>query len=176
MSSMPEVPQLETARLTLRGHTLADFDDSAAMWADPVVTRHIGGRPFTREEVWTRLLRYVGHWALLDFGFWVMHDKASGRFVGEAGFLEGKRELVPSLEGTPEIGWALASWAHGRGLATEAVRAVVEWGARNLPSRRTVCLVDVANQASVRVAAKCGYVEYARTTYKGAPVILFERG
>jgi len=53
----PSVPPLETARLRLRGHRVEDFAACAAMWADPVVTRYIGGRPFTAEEVWTRLLR-----------------------------------------------------------------------------------------------------------------------
>jgi len=51
------VPILETERLRLRGHRLDDFPASAAMWADPVVTRHTTGKPQTREEVWLRLLR-----------------------------------------------------------------------------------------------------------------------
>ena len=69
--SAVQVPVIETARLKLRGHRLDDFTPCAAMWADPVVTRHIGGRPLSEEESWTRLLRYVGHWALLGFGYWV---------------------------------------------------------------------------------------------------------
>ena len=64
------VPVIETERLRLRGHTLADFADSAAMWAEDAVTRLLGGRPLTEEEVWTRLLRYVGHWALQGYGYW----------------------------------------------------------------------------------------------------------
>ena len=47
----------------MRPHTLDDFLDSFAMWSDPEVIRYIGGKPFTREEVWARLLRYAGHWA-----------------------------------------------------------------------------------------------------------------
>ena len=62
------VPELETPRLSLRGHRVEDLEDCAAMWGDPQVTRHIGGRPSTKEEVWSRLVRYVGHWALLGFG------------------------------------------------------------------------------------------------------------
>src|SRR5689334_24822940 len=123
-----KVPTLQTTRLTLRGHTLADFADSAALWSDPAVTRFITGRPATPEEVWTRFLRYVGHWTLLGFGYWVLHDRESGRFVGEVGFADYHRALSPPLNGMPEIGWVLATWAHGRGLATEAVRAVVAWG------------------------------------------------
>jgi RimJ/RimL family protein N-acetyltransferase len=58
---MREVPTLRTERLILRAPTLDDFADSLAMWADPTVTRFIGGRPHTKEEVWSRLLRYIGH-------------------------------------------------------------------------------------------------------------------
>lgn len=168
------VPAIDTERLALRGHRLDDFGDCAAMWADPEVTRHIGGRPFTEEEVWTRLLRYAGHWMLLGFGYWVIREKASGRFVGEVGFADFKRELAPSLN-APELGWALARWAHGRGFATEAVRAAVDWGATHFASARTVCLIHPDNALSIRVAQKCGYREFERTTYKGQPTILFER-
>lgn len=78
------VPTLETERLILRGHGVDDFGDSAAMWAEPEVVRHIGGRPFTREESWSRLLRYIGHWSALGFGYWVgawkgLRDGGRGR-------------------------------------------------------------------------------------------------
>ena len=64
------------------------------MWADPEVTRYIGGRPFGVEEVWTRLLRYAGHWALLGYGYWAVIEKSSGRFVGEAGLADFHRGEV----------------------------------------------------------------------------------
>src|SRR6266852_3653014 len=81
-----EVPILETARLKLRGHRLGDFTNCAAMWADPGVTRYIGGKPLNEEESWTKLLRYVGHWSLLNFGYWVVEEKATGMYIGEIGF------------------------------------------------------------------------------------------
>ena len=117
-----KVPALKTERLTLRGHRLDDFAHCAAMWADPLVTRYIGGKPLTEEECWSRLLRYVGHWAWLGFGYWVAEERATGELVGEIGFADHKRDLEPSLKGVPEIGWVLASHAHGRGYATEAIR------------------------------------------------------
>ena len=46
-----EVPVLETERLRLRGHRPDDFADSVAMWADPLVTRYIGGKPLSGEDV-----------------------------------------------------------------------------------------------------------------------------
>jgi len=54
------VPVLETERLKLRGHRLDDFPACATMWADPAVTRHIGGKPLSTEESWTKFLRYFG--------------------------------------------------------------------------------------------------------------------
>jgi RimJ/RimL family protein N-acetyltransferase len=164
-------PVLETERLVLCGHAPRDLDDSAAMWADPLVTRHIGGKPFAREEVWRKLLGYAGHWALLGFGYWVVREKSTGRFVGEVGLADFKRDLTPSIEGIAEAGWVLAPGAHGRGLATEAVRAVLAW--HGGPS---VCLIDPGNVASLRVADKCGYVEQARPLFHGLPVVLLRRG
>jgi RimJ/RimL family protein N-acetyltransferase len=174
---MQTAPAFETARLTFRGHGLADFADSAALWADPEVTRHIGKGPSTEEESWTRFLRYVGHWALLGFGYWVLHERESGRFVGEVGFADYHRALSSPLDGMPEIGWVLATWAHGRGLATEAVRAVVAWGdARFGDSARTACIIRPDNLASLRVAAKCGYQRVAEATYNGRSTLLYVRG
>ena len=179
------VPALDTQRLTLPGHTLADFAECAAMWADPAVTRHIGGRPLSEEEVWARVLRYAGLWALLGFGYWVVRERASGRFVGEVGLADFRRDLTPSLGDDPEVGWVLATWAHGRGFATEAVRAALAWSdARHAAARladprrgpgRTVCLIDPENGASVRVAEKCGFREAGRATYRGEATLVFER-
>ena len=168
------IPTIETQRLTLRAHTLDDFAACAALWGDPRVTRHIGGRPLGEEEVWTRFLRSRGHWALFGFGFWLVIERTTGRCVGAVGFADFKRAIEPPLGDAPEQGWVLAAWAHGQGFATEAVRASLDWAAP-LGWRRTVCLIHPENQASRRVATKCGYRELVRTTYKGDPVIVFER-
>jgi RimJ/RimL family protein N-acetyltransferase len=173
---MRDPPILLTERLTLRAHRPSDFDDCAAMWADPAVTRYIGGRPFSQEEVWTKLLRYAGHWSVLGFGYWVAREKGSERFVGEVGFADFKRDIQPSLGGIPEIGWALSPWAYGRGLATESVRAVVAWWDAEFGPARTACLIAPGNTASIRVAEKCGYSELHRTTYRGLPILIFGRG
>lgn len=171
----PTVPTLDTPRLHLRGHRLEDFAPSFAMWSDPHVARFIGGRPSTDDEVWARLLRYVGHWALLGFGYWVVEERTSGRFVGEVGFADFHRDLEPPLGDRPEAGWALATWAHGQGFATEAVQAALAWGDAHFGNRATVCLIAPSNTGSLRVAQKCGYRERLRTTYKGAPTLLLER-
>jgi len=177
MSSRPisqEIPIVETERLILRGHRPDDFENCVALWADPVVTRYIGGKPFSAKEVWARLLRYVGHWALLGFGFWAAEDKVTGSFVGELGFADFKRSIDPPLN-MPELGWILASHAHGKGYATEAVRAAIGWGERHFGPIQTTCIIDPENHPSLRVAEKCGYREARRAIYKGQPMIVFTR-
>ena len=171
---MPRAPELETTRLFLRQHRPDDYDDSAAMWADAAVVRHIGGRAFTREESWSRVLRYVGLWEWLGYGYWCVREKQTGRFVGELGFADFKRDMTPSIAGVPEAGWVLASWAHGQGFASEALEQVHAWMDAQ-GHARTVCIIDQAHPASARVAHKVGYREQCRTTYKGSPIVLFER-
>jgi RimJ/RimL family protein N-acetyltransferase len=166
-------PVLETARLVLRAHTRDDLADSTALWGDAEVVRFIGGVPFTPEEVWIRLLRHIGHWALLGYGYWVARERSTGRFVGEIGLADLHRELTPALD-APEMGWVLAPWAHGQGFAVEAVKGVLAWSDATL-GPRTTCIIEDGHARSLRVAAKCGYREVARTTYKGSPTIVLAR-
>jgi RimJ/RimL family protein N-acetyltransferase len=168
------IPELQTARLTLRGHAVDDLDEYAAMWADPAVVRYIGGRPSSRQESWARLLRQVGHWRLLGFGYWILRDRSTGRLVGEVGLASLERDLEPSLAGTAEAGWVLASWAHGAGFATEAVTRALEWNDQVLRLPVT-SIIDPGNAASIRVAHRCGFTEAHRTTYLGDPTIVFAR-
>lgn len=165
---------IETERLRLRRHRLEDFEDLAAMWADPKVTRFVGGKPLSTEESWARLLRYSGHWDLLDFGYWAVVDKATGSYIGDVGFADWKRDMEPSTQGFPELGWVFASRAHGQGYATEAVRGALTWGAANLASPRVICLINGENTASIRVAVKCGFREYGCANYHQRAMLLFE--
>lgn len=170
-----DVPVLETERLKLRRHRADDLADCAALWAHPEVVRYIGGRPFTAEETWSKILRYAGLWALMGYGYWAIEDKATSAFLGELGFADFRREIAPPLDGMPELGWVLAPHAHGRGLATEAAEAALAWADRHLGAPRTACIIAPENRASIRVAEKCGYRLLATTTHKGEPTLMFVR-
>jgi RimJ/RimL family protein N-acetyltransferase len=171
---MPQIPLLEAPRLVLRPHAPADLDAATALWQHPDVIRYTSGRPFSREEVWARLLRYAGHWQWIGYGFWAIEDRASGEFIGEIGFAELKRALTPALD-APEAGWILDPRYHGRGYAGEALNTALAWSQDRFPSNRTVCMIVPENAASLRLAGKFGYREYARTAYKNQPVILLSR-
>lgn len=172
---MHSVPTIETERLILRPYRRDDFPAYAALFADAEVTRFVGGVPFSREQAWTRFLRQVGMWHYFGFGFLVLQDRATGQFIGEAGFHDLHRGISPSVEGTMETGWALSPRSHGQGLATEAVSAALKWGDQQFPSLKKTCIIDIGNLPSLRVASKLQFKETGRTTYHGANVILLER-
>ena len=169
-----DVPIIETERLKLRGHTIEDASNVTALWSNAEVTRYIGGKPHTAEECWARLLRYVGHWSLLGFGYWVVEEKAAGEFVGEVGFSNSKREIEPPL-GAVEVGWVLTPAKHGLGYATEAVQAVLDWGREHFGPAPVACLIHPEHHASIRVAQKCGFTRLQLGIYKGDPVLIFDR-
>ena len=165
------IPVLETPRLRLRPHTVEDFEALAALWADPEVTRFIGGRPATREKSWARLLRYAGLWRLLGFGYWAVEDRETGAYLGDVGFADFNRPLDPAPPALPEIGWVLAPAAHGRGLATEAAGAALAWLGRDC-----FCIIDPAHTGSLRVAAKLGFLQVAVPRYRdGVTTLLIRR-
>ncbi len=165
---------LITERLTLTPVAVSDYDDLCAMWAEPDVIRHIFADPLNGEDVWFRLLRYLGHWEVLGHGNWTLRLRETGEHVGGVGVLDYRRVLEPAFD-APELGWGLRSAFHGRGLAFEAVSAALAWCDDALNAPRTVCMIDPTNTPSLALAARAGYREYARTDYKGAPVILLER-
>jgi RimJ/RimL family protein N-acetyltransferase len=159
----PHVPVLETPRLRLRAQTVADYPASCALWSEPAVTRYTVGRAITTEEMWARLLRNAGHWALLGFGVWLVEERSTGTFVGEIGLFDYRRALLYP-DGAirpltvPEIGWIVAPAMHGRGYATEIA-----------------CIIHPDNAPSRNVASKLGFTPRETVTYRDAPTLLLTR-
>jgi RimJ/RimL family protein N-acetyltransferase len=172
---MLEIPTLETARLRLRPHRLDDFEAYAAMWTEPAVVRFIGGVPFSREASWSRFLRQIGLWYHLGFGFFAIEDKATGAWAGECGFHDLRRATTPSIEGTMECGWALITAMQGRGIAEEAMRAALAWSAAHGTSDRLTAIIDPDNPASLRLADKLGFTEFARGAYNDKSIVMLDR-
>jgi RimJ/RimL family protein N-acetyltransferase len=172
---MVKVPVLETSRLSLRGFRNEDFERYAAMWAEPAVFRFIGGAALSREESWGRFLRHAGHWDKLGFGFFAIEERATGAFLGEAGFQERRRSLSPSIEGSAEAGWVLVTEAHGKGYAEEAMRACLDWADSALPGMRMTCIIRPDHAASLHIARKLGFSAFATSDYAGEPIVLLER-
>jgi [ribosomal protein S5]-alanine N-acetyltransferase len=144
---------LETPRLRLRHLTMADLDDLAALYADPEVRRFYPEGTLTRAETREELGHILTvHYAEHGFGLWATVLKETGALIGRCGLipwvLEGRREV--------EVAYLLGRAHWGRGLATEAAQAILDYGFAALDAPRLICLIDRDNRASIRVAQKIG--------------------
>ena len=153
-------PTLTTGRLILRPISMADWEAYAGMWADPRVTRFIGGAPRPREVAWPKFGQAAAMWGLFGYGNWSVIDRADETYLGIAGLSQFERGMA-ELGGFPEAGWAFATAGWGRGVATEALAAVHEW-ADAAGIGETRCLIDDGNAASIRVADRIGYAPCGR--------------
>ena len=167
--------RLETDRLLLRPYRSSDFEGCFAMSSDPDAFRFSERGPMDRGEAWNRLLRHVGHWALTGWGVFAVIEKGTGRFAGEAGFSDFRRQLGPDFDGFPEGSLSIGAWARGLGYGTEAAAAVLAWIGRERSQERTVALIHAHNAKSLHIAGKLGYRAFDRRDYRGYPAVLVER-
>lgn len=161
----------QTRRLLARRPTLEDRAAYHAHFTHSAVERWLRPPPLPPFE--TRVLDELvegdcAHWADHGFGPWVLIEKESGEFAGRGGL------AWTSVEGTAqvELPWSIEPHLHGKGLATEAAAAAVEW-AGELRFEEVIALVLPANAASRRVAEKVGFVQDGEVTHAGLPHLLF---
>jgi RimJ/RimL family protein N-acetyltransferase len=168
-------PIIDTARLRLRPFEPRDLEAHAATLADPEIVRHLGGTPFGREDSWRRMLCGPGLWAMLGYGYWSVERREDGVWVGQVGFADFKRDMSPSIESIPEMGWIFARAAHGQGYAIEAVAAALGWADRTLRVPETVAIIAPENAPSIRVAERAGFGERVEARYREETILLFRR-
>lgn len=169
------IPVLITDRLILRPYQAADLAPIAAMSADPAVMLHIGNQTHTREEAWRRMLCGPGMWLMMGFGYWAVERRDDGRLIGQLGFADFKRDMKPSIEGLPELGYVFASEAHRCGYASEGAAAALAWADATIEADEIVAIIDPGNARSIRVAEKLGFSAREPVAYKGDETLLFRR-
>lgn len=145
------------------------------MWSDDEVVRFIGGQKLSREDTWRRSLAACGQWPFTGFGYWIVEAKSDGAIVGQLGFADFKRDMEPSLEGEPELGYVFSPRVHGQGIAGEACAAVLAWADANLKATSYPAIISPGNSASVRLAERLGFERQADASYRGEPIALFRR-
>jgi RimJ/RimL family protein N-acetyltransferase len=140
--------------LELRDFVPSDEADVHAYASDPRVTRFLWWGPNTPQETRdfvARVCREAGEHPRRHYELAAV-DRASARAIGTAGLL-----LRRSQYREYELDYCLHREWWGAGYGTEAVRALVDLGFRQLDAHRIYALVDPENPASQRVLEKLGF-------------------
>ncbi len=159
---------IETPRLRLREFHLDDAAAMHAMNADPEVLRFTGDVPFASLEEARAFLLAYDQYRTRGMGRWVMEEKQGGAFVGWCGL-----KYDPDIDEV-DLGFRLPRAVWGRGYATEAGRACLEYGFGKLGLRRIVGRAMADNASSHRVLMKLSMVEVERKTDEGAMWVIYE--
>lgn len=146
---MPQTVSIETPRLRLRPLQLEDFEKFAAFVRDPDAARFVGG-PQVRSIAWRNFMTLAGAWYLQGVSMFSVLLKDSGEWIGRVG------PWYP--EGWPgtEVGWGILPQFWGRGFATEAASATMDWAFETLGWEEIIHTIDPRNAASISVARKLG--------------------
>ena len=145
---LPDV-RLETERLLLRTPQAGDFEDFAAMLADPRGMTYLGG-PQPRTTAWRTFCTMLGGWVVLGFGMFSVIEKSSGRWIGRVG------PIQPEGWPGPEVGWAVITDVEGRGYAYEAAAASLDHVFDDLGWTEVIHCIGDANVRSAALARRLG--------------------
>ena len=143
--------QLETKRLILRRFAGADAADLYEYASDPRVGPAAGWPPHKSLEESLEIIRTVFQAPRT----YALVDKASGKVIGSAGFVDRHKTLLPGPD--DEIGYALSPDYWGRGLMPEAVEELLRCGFEELGLQTQWCGHYDFNGKSRRVVEKCGF-------------------
>jgi RimJ/RimL family protein N-acetyltransferase len=144
--------ELETERLRLRRWRLEDLDALTRWHNDPGLMRHMHKLSFTRQEMAADIERYARHWEQHGFGLWAAEEKGTRTLIGRVGL--AYHRVWP---GDPEVGWLIDTPWQGRGYATEAGAACIDYAFGELGFDRVVSICTPENAASRRVMEKLGF-------------------
>ena len=162
-STAVSVPRVATARLLLREYRLPDFDAYAENLADSVSQQHLSG-VVDRRTAWRLFMVGPGSWMLCGAGWWAVEHTETREVVGTVGAFY--REKAVELE----LGWNIYRKFWGRGFATEAAQAALEYGFSAHDAPHAIALIDAPNVASIRVSQKLGMRYEGDVELFGSPV------
>ncbi len=162
---------LETPRLKLEPYDDSHYEGLRVMDSDASVMRYItGGIVKTPEETWEGIRRVQARWDKYNFSWWAIKEKSSGMIVGAACL-----QHLANVDGAPlEIGWRLVPEHNGKGYATEAAQAIVDYAAEKVGATYLVAVADPANIPSQRVMQRLGMTYKAIEQHYDVPCVMYE--
>jgi len=169
-----DVTIITTERLILTPKAAPDLEPLTALWANEAFTGQIGLSIMSRETVWFRLLRDIGHWTVFGYGNWAIRRRADNAFIGSVGVFNYRRDLEPAFD-APEVGWGLDPAFHGQGYGQEALNAALHHADTALALPRTVCMIGPDNAPSQKLARRAGFDLWREGAYRGEKLLMMER-
>lgn len=143
--------RIETERLILRDiDPERDFEGWAEAQGDEETVRYTIGKPMDRAGAWRSMASVIGHWSIRGYGFFSVENRETGEWVGRVG------PWFPLGWPAPEIGWTILRRHWGKGYATEAARASLDYAFHTLGWDSAIHAILKGNDASVAVARKLG--------------------
>ncbi|WP_250893848.1 GNAT family N-acetyltransferase [Croceibacterium selenioxidans] len=169
------MPVLTTARLELRPPVASDFAANMAIVSHEETARYLAAHKGPADH-FARFCRNAGSWMLYGYGAFTVRLRSEKEIIGNCGVFHTLRGLGPDFDDQPEAGWILRHDQVGRGLAREAMEAVLEWFGGEHGGRRIVCMIEPGNEPSIRLAGKLGFTPMREAKLpEGGAVRLFER-
>ena len=169
-------PVLVTARLELWRPQATDREGLRALIEPSEVRRFLSGMEPDDHDVFMRLLRNAGSWALYGYGTFVVREQSRSEIVGNCGVFHSWRGFGHGLDDIAEAGWIVGKNAWGKGYAQEAMAAALAWFEREHGAQPTLCMIEQGHRASEAVAAKLGYVACDRYEERDErPLIVYRR-
>ena len=163
--------QLNTTRLIGTPTGATDFADMRLLHNDPSVmaTLSADGATFTEDQTRAFLERAADHWKSHGFGLWILHEQASGDFVGYGGI----RHTTVEARDQVELAYAIRSERWGNGFATEISIAALKQGFDELHLDQIVAFTLTHNRASRGVMEHCGFTYQRDIVHAGLPHVLY---
>ena len=142
---------IETERLTLRDWIVDDVDDLYDYAKNPNVGPHGGWKP---HESKTESLEIMQTLFINKYESWAIVHKKSGKVIGSIGYEPDPRR--PEIN-CKELGYAMGEDYWGKGIMTEAAKAVLRYGFEILALDMVSIYRNPQNERSGRVIDKCGF-------------------
>ncbi len=159
---------LHSDRLYLRPCQIADLDSLHNLWCDADIRRFLfDDRQISREEAQGFIEASITSFSNQGYGIWLFFENHSNQIAGFAGLLQFSEELPSLIFGVRPQFW-------GRGYATEATLAVLDYAFANLDLKYIVADVDEPNDRSIRVLNKIGMSRIKRDIVNERPLLYYE--
>lgn len=157
---------IETVRLVLRPPSEDDLPFILSDINTVSMMRHLGGEARPVDDVAKSHAEDIAAFSDGSYQRWTVWLKAEQRRIGRVGLFYVRAKAAPEkLRGQREIGWMLAEAHQGRGLATEAVRAVLDHGFDVLDLPLIYAQTSDSNAASTRMMQRLGFERCADFDY-----------